>query len=191
MVNCWPSQLGKRLLDLSLTILVLTLFSPLLAMIALLVCLTLGSPVLFREKRPGLHGQPFTPFKFRTMTDACDTEGNLQSDERRLAPFGQFLRATSLVGPRPLLMHYMERYTPEQMRRQEVKPGISGWAQINGRNALTWEEKFEHDIWYVGHPSLWLDIKILVLTIWKILRGEGINQPGQATMEEFSGSSKS
>ena len=191
MVNYWPSQFGKRLLDLSLTILVLTLFSPLFALIALLVCLTLGSPVLVRQKRPGLHGQPFTLFKIRTMTDACDTEDNLQSDERRLTPFGQFLRATSLVAPRPLLMHYMEGYTPEQMRRHEVKPGISGWAQVNGRNALTWEEKFEHDIWYVDHPSLWLDIKILVLTIWKIPRGEGINQPGQATMEEFSGSSKS
>jgi sugar transferase EpsL len=197
-------QVGKRLLDLILTIPALILLAPLLALIALLVRLTLGSPIFFRQQRPGLHGQPFTIYKFRTMTDACDAQGNLFPDAERLTPFGRFLRSTSLdelpellnvlkgnmslVGPRPLLMQYMDRYTPAQRRRHEVKPGITGWAQVKGRNAITWEEKFALDVWYVDYQSLWLDLKIIVLTTWKILKREGINQPGQATAQEFMGS---
>ena len=197
-------RVGKRLLDLTLTIPALILLSPVLALVAMLVRLTLGSPILFRQQRPGLHGQPFTIYKFRTMTDACDAQGNLFPDAERLTPFGRFLRSTSLdelpellnvlkgnmslVGPRPLLMQYMDRYTPAQRRRHEVKPGITGWAQVKGRNAITWEEKFALDVWYVDHQSLWLDLKIIVLTTWKILKREGINQPGQATAQEFMGS---
>jgi sugar transferase EpsL len=193
----------KRLLDLALTIPALIFLSPLLAIVTLLVWLKLGAPVVFHQQRPGLHGQPFTLLKFRTMTDARDTQGNLLPDVDRLTRFGCFLRSTSLdelpelinvlkgemslVGPRPLLMDYLDRYTPEQMRRHEVKPGITGWAQVNGRNALTWEQKFAMDVWYVDHQSLWLDIKIIVLTISKTLRREGITHPGQATMEEFLG----
>lgn len=177
--------------------------APLLAVIAFLVRITLGSPIFFRQQRPGLHGKPFTLLKFRTMTDARDSDGNLLPDEQRLTPFGQFLRRTSLdelpelfnvlkgdmslVGPRPLLMQYLDRYTPQQMRRHEVKPGITGWAQVNGRNALSWEQKFALDVWYVDHLSLWLDLKIILLTMWKVLRREGISQEGFATMPEFMG----
>ncbi len=196
--------LGKRLLDLCVTVPLLILLSPLLGIVALLVRFQLGSPVLFRQQRPGLHGRPFVLYKFRTMTDARDEQGHLLPDSDRLTPFGRFLRSTSLdelpelwnvlkgemslVGPRPLLMRYLDRYTPEQMRRHDVKPGITGWAQVNGRNALTWEKKFELDVWYVDHLSLGLDLKILALTFWKTLKREGISQPGQATMEEFIGS---
>ena len=193
----------KRAFDLIISLLALVLLSPLLSLIALTVRLTLGSPVLFRQQRPGLRGQPFTIYKFRTMTGTRDADGNLLPDAERLTPLGRFLRSTSLdelpelfnvlkgdmslVGPRPLLTQYLERYTPEQMRRHEVKPGITGWAQVNGRNALTWEQKFALDLWYVDHWSLWLDFKIILLTIWKILAREGINQPGRATMAEFMG----
>ena len=165
----------------------------------------LGSPVLFRQQRPGLSGRPFWLLKFRTMTDARDAGGVLLPDAQRLTAFGRFLRGSSLdelpelinvlkgemslVGPRPLLMQYLDRYTPEQARRHEVRPGITGWAQVNGRNAITWEEKFKLDVWYVDNWSLWLDIKIIAMTIWKILKREGISQPGQATMEEFKGNS--
>jgi sugar transferase EpsL len=196
-------QKGKRILDLALTVPALIVLSPLLALIALLVRVLHGSPVLFRQQRPGLHGKPFTMYKFRTMTDARDAEGNLLSDAERLTRFGRFLRSTSLdelpelfnvvkgemslVGPRPLLMEYLDRYTPEQMRRHEVCPGVTGWAQVNGRNALSWEQKFALDVWYIDHVSLWLDIRIIALTVWKILRREGISQQGQATMEEFVG----
>ncbi len=196
--------LGKRLLDLCVTVPLLILLSPLLGLVALLVRFRLGSPVLFRQQRPGLHGKPFVLYKFRTMTDARDEQGHLLPDSERLTPFGRFLRSTSLdelpelwnvlkgemslVGPRPLLMRYLDRYTPEQMRRHDVKPGITGWAQVNGRNALTWEKKFELDVWYVDHLSLGLDLEILALTFWKTLKREGISQPGQATMEEFMGS---
>jgi len=199
MVHRW----GKRLLDLILTVPALILLSPVLGLLTLLVCLRFGPPVLFRQQRPGLHAQPFTLLKFRTMTNARDTQGNLLSDADRLTPFGRFLRGASLdelpellnvlkgelslVGPRPLLMQYLDRYTPEQMRRHDAKPGITGWAQVNGRNALTWEQKFALDVWYVDHQSLWLDLKIIALTAWKILKHEGINQPGQATAEEFKG----
>ncbi len=202
--GCLYRRWGKRLLDLALTFPALVLLSPILAFIALLVRLTLGTPVLFRQQRPGLHGKPFTLYKFRTMTDARDAQGNLLPDAERLTTFGRFLRSTSLdelpelwnvlrgdmslVGPRPLLMQYLDRYTPEQARRHEVKPGITGWAQVNGRNAITWEQKFALDVWYVDHVSLWLDLKIIALTVWKILKREGISQPGQATAEEFMGS---
>ena len=195
---------GKRLVDFCPTLLIIVVFSPLLALVALLVRLKLGSPVLFRQVRPGLHGRPFTMLKFRTMTDARDASGQLLPDSQRLTPFGRFLRSTSLdelpellnvlkgemslVGPRPLLMEYLDRYTPEQRRRHDVVPGISGWAQVNGRNAISWDEKFALDVWYVDHQSLWLDLKILLLTALVTLRREGISQPGQATMEEFAGS---
>jgi sugar transferase EpsL len=192
---------GKRILDLLLTIPAVVVLSPLIVLVAVLVRLKLGSPVTFKHQRPGLHGRPFTLYKFRTMTAARDPEGNLLPDAQRLTPFGLCLRSASLdelpelfhvlkgdmslVGPRPLLMEYLERYTPEQARRHEVKPGITGWAQINGRNAITWEEKFALDVWYVDNLSLWLDLKIISLTVWKVLRREGINQPGQATAQEF------
>lgn len=172
-------------------------------MLSLLVAVRLGRPILFTQTRPGLHGKPFTIYKFRTMTNERDADGNLLPDPQRLTPFGRFLRSTSLdelpelfnvlkgdislVGPRPLLMQYLERYTPKQARRHEVRPGITGWAQINGRNALSWEEKFALDVWYVDNCSLWLDIRIIALTVWKVLRREGISHQGEATMTEFLG----
>src|SRR6266487_6431115 len=183
---------GKRLLDIAIAAPAIAFLSFVLATTALLVRLKLGSPILFRQQRPGLQGKTFTMFKFRTMTDTRDGSGNLLSDADRLTSFGRFLRSTSLdelpelinvlkgemslVGPRPLLMQYLERYTPEQMRRHEARPGITGWAQVNGRNALTWERKFELDVWYVDNRSLWLDVKIICLTVWKIARRDGISQ---------------
>jgi len=196
---------SKRLLDLALTIPGLLLISPVLLVIALLVRMVHGKPVLFRQPRPGHHGQPFYVYKFRTMTEALDEEGDLLPDTRRLTALGRFLRTysldelpelfqvlagkMSLVGPRPLLMQYLDLYTPEQARRHDVLPGVTGWAQVNGRNALTWEEKFRFDVWYVDNWSLWLDLKILAMTIWKVLKREGISQPGRATADEFMGSS--
>ena len=193
----------KRLFDLSLCLPAFILLGPILLIAAFFVSIKLGRPILFKQLRPGLHGRPFWLLKFRTMTDARDAGGALLPDAVRLTAFGRFLRAASLdelpelfnvlkgemslVGPRPLLMQYLDRYTPEQARRHEVRPGITGWAQVNGRNAITWEEKFKLDIWYVDHRSLWLDMKIIAMTVWKILNREGINQPGQATMEEFKG----
>lgn len=192
------------MLDLVLTIPALIALAAVIGVIAFLVRMKIGSPVLFRQRRPGLNGKPFTFYKFRTMVNLHDVQGNILPDEHRLTSFGEFLRKTSLdelpelfnvvrgdmrlVGPRPLLMEYMDRYTPEQARRHEVKPGITGWAQVNGRNTLNWESKFNLDIWYINHLSFWLDLKIISLTIWKILKREGINQPGQATMEKFQGS---
>jgi sugar transferase EpsL len=180
------------------------LISPLLAILALLVRLRLGAPVLFRQVRPGLWARPFTLYKFRTMVEARDASGRLLADEARLTGLGRFLRSfsldelpevvnvlrgeMSLVGPRPLLTAYLERYSPDQARRHEVLPGMTGWAQVNGRNALTWEQKFDYDVWYVDHWSIWLDLKILAITMWKALTREGIHQPGQATAEEFWGS---
>ena len=194
---------GKRLLDFLVASFISIFVAPLVALLALLVRIKLGSPIIFRQQRPGLHGKPFTLYKFRTMTDDRDETGNLLPDEDRLTAFGRFLRSTSLdelpelwnvikgdmslVGPRPLLMRYLPRYTPEQMRRHEVRPGITGWAQVNGRNVLTWEEKFKLDVWYVDNLSFWLDIRIIFMTLWKILRREGVSQPGHATMEEFYG----
>ncbi len=193
----------KRFFDLVLTVPALILLAPVLAVVAVLVRWKLGSPVLFRQLRPGHHGQPFVLLKFRTMRDARDDKGVLLPDHERLTPFGRFLRSTSLdelpelinvlkgemslVGPRPLLMEYLERYNAEQMRRHEVKPGLTGWAQVKGRNALSWEERFRLDVWYVNHQSWGLDLLILVLTIWKIFKREGISQPGQATVEYFQG----
>jgi lipopolysaccharide/colanic/teichoic acid biosynthesis glycosyltransferase len=182
---------------------IFVLMAPMLVL-AWLVRLKLGSPVLFKQVRPGLHGKLFLMVKFRTMTDERDAGGVLLPDLQRLTPFGGFLRASSLdelpelwnvlrgemslVGPRPLLMEYLQLYTPDQARRQEVRPGITGWAQVNGRNALSWEEKFKLDVWYVDHRSLWLDIRILWLTVRKVLIREGINAAGDATMPRFTGS---
>ena len=195
--------LRKRLLDLAFTIPGLLAISPVFIIVALLILARIGRPVFFRQERPGLNARPFSLYKFRTMTDGRDEDGALLPDAQRLTPFGRFLRATSLdelpelfnvlkgdmslVGPRPLLMRYLDRYTPEQFRRHEMPPGLTGWAQVNGRNALSWEEKFELDVWYVDHWSLWLDVKILALTLWKVLKKEGISQAGHATMEEFMG----
>ena len=194
---------SKRLLDLLLASLGLVLLSPLMLGLIILVAIQLGRPVFFRQRRPGYHSQPFEIYKFRTMSDIRDAQGKLLPDEERLSRLGRFLRTTSLdelpellnvlrgemslVGPRPLLMQYLERYTPEQARRHEVLPGITGWAQINGRNSLTWEDKFRLDVWYVDHQSLALDLKIIFLSPWKVLRREGISQPGHATAEEFMG----
>ncbi len=194
---------SKRIFDLLLTIIGLVALSPVMLALALLVWIFHGRPVLFRQERPGYRGAPFALYKFRSMTEARDAQGNLLPDEQRLTRFGRFLRASSLdelpelfnvlrgemslVGPRPLLMQYLERYSPEQMRRHEVLPGITGWAQINGRNALTWQEKFRLDVWYVDHRSLWLDLKILALTVWKVLKREGIDQAGHVSAEEFMG----
>jgi lipopolysaccharide/colanic/teichoic acid biosynthesis glycosyltransferase len=194
------------LFDLISTIASLLLLSPIIAVVFLLVRFQLGRPVIFRQMRPGLNGRSFILYKFRTMTNARDAEGNLLPDAQRLTRFGRFLRSTSLdelpelwnvlkgdmslVGPRPLLMQYLDRYSPEQARRHEVRPGITGWAQVNGRNAITWEEKFKLDVWYIDNQTLWLDIKIIFMTIWKIFKREGISQEGRATMEEFKGSGK-
>ena len=196
--------ISKRIFDLLLTVPGMVIISPLLAALALSVWRAHGSPVLFKQKRPGYRGQPFMNYKFRTMTEKRDAQGNLLPDAERLTRLGRLLRSTSLdelpelfnvlrgemslVGPRPLLMQYLERYTPEQARRHNVMPGMTGWAQINGRNALTWEEKFRLDVWYVDHWSLWLDIKILIQTFWKAIRREGISQPGHVSAEEFMGS---
>jgi sugar transferase EpsL len=205
-LNPFPAGVptSKRLLDLLLTIPGLVLLSPILALIALLVRIYHGSPIFFSQLRPGYRSKPFRLIKFRSMNEQRDPQGNLLPDSQRLTRLGRFLRSSSLdelpeffhvlagqmslVGPRPLLMQYLERYSPEQKRRHDVLPGITGWAQINGRNALTWEDKFRLDVWYVDHWSLWLDIKILLLTLWKVLRREGISQPGHATAEEFMGS---
>jgi lipopolysaccharide/colanic/teichoic acid biosynthesis glycosyltransferase len=199
--------LRKRAFDLLLTIPGAILISVPLALLALLVRWRLGSPVLFRQVRPGYRGQPFTLYKLRSMTDARGPDGRWLSDAERLTGLGRLLRSfslddlpnllsvlrgeMSLVGPRPLLMEYLDRYTPEQARRHEVLPGITGWAQVNGRNDLTWEDKFRLDVWYVDQWSLRLDIKILALTAWKVLRREGVAQPGFATAEEFKGSGQS
>jgi len=202
-----PIPILKRILDLTLTIPGMLIISPLLLVIAVLVRISIGTPVIFRQLRPGYRNRPFWIYKFRTMTDVHDTQGNLLPDAERMTRLGEFLRSYSLdelpevlnvllgemswVGPRPLLIQYLERYSPEQARRQHVLPGITGWAQINGRNALTWEDKFRLDVWYVDHWSIGLDIKILLLSVGKVLRREGINQPGQATAEEFMGKNDS
>lgn len=175
-----------------------------MAIVAVLVRIVHGKPVLFRQNRPGYQSSLFTVYKFRTMNNARDKQGNLLPDEQRLTRLGRFLRSSSLdelpelfnvlrgemslVGPRPLFKHYLERYSPEQARRHEVLPGITGWAQVNGRNALDWEEKFRLDVWYVDNWSFGLDLKILLLTLWKVIKREGISQPGHATAEEFMGS---
>lgn len=194
----------KRLFDLCLSLMILAGLSPIFIVVAVMVRLKLGSPILFKQQRPGLHEKPFFLYKFRTMTDEKDGEGRLLPDHIRLTPFGQFLRKysldelvqlinvvkgdISLVGPRPLLMEYLPLYTEEQLKRHRVKPGITGWAQVNGRNMIDWEQKFKLDVWYVNNQSFLLDMKILLLTGLKVIRSEGINQSGQATMETFKGS---
>ena len=193
----------KRLFDLLISVFGLLVFSLPLLTLLLLVRLKLGNPVFFKQIRPGLNGKPFKMYKFRTMTNARCSDGELLPDALRLTPFGLFLRSTSLdelpelinvlrgemsiVGPRPLLMEYLNLYSPEQARRHEVRPGITGWAQVNGRNAISWEEKFRHDVWYVDHHSLRLDLLIFLLTIWKVIRREGITDAGEVTMEPFTG----
>jgi lipopolysaccharide/colanic/teichoic acid biosynthesis glycosyltransferase len=193
----------KRLADIFISCSALVVLSPILGACALAVRRSVGSPVLFRQERPGLHGRPFRMVKFRTMREAIDKQGNPLPDSERLTRVGQFLRATSLdelpelwnvlrgdmslVGPRPLLMEYLPLYSPEQARRHDVRPGVTGWAQINGRNALSWEEKFALDVWYVDNRSFLLDVKILLLTVKKVIVREGISQEGQATMEKFRG----
>lgn len=194
----------KRLLDLTGAATGLLLLSPVILTVACLVRTRLGSPVLFVQVRPGLYGKPFRMYKFRTMTDARDARGRLLPDAERLTAFGKWLRATSLdelpellnvlrgemslVGPRPLLMEYLPLYSAEQARRHDVRPGITGWAQINGRNAISWDEKFALDTWYVDHQSVWLDLRILMLTVWRVFRREGISAAGEATMSRFTGS---
>jgi sugar transferase EpsL len=197
----------KRLLDVATASLGLVLLGPVLVLLALLIRLKLGSPVLFCQQRPGLNGKPFTMIKFRTMTDARNADGTLRSDQERLTAFGSWLRASSLdelpellnvlrgtmsiVGPRPLLMAYLPLYNERQRRRHEVRPGITGWAQINGRNAITWDEKFELDVWYVENQSLGLDAKIILLTFARVFARSGIKAAGEATMPAFTGSSTS
>lgn len=194
----------KRAFDIVASLVALVVLSPALLLLAILVRLKLGWPAIFSQERPGLGGRTFRLHKFRTMTDARDSCGALLPDDERLTPFGRFLRSTSLdelpefwnvlkgdmslVGPRPLLVEYLDRYTPEQARRHEVRPGITGLAQVSGRNELSWDERFKLDVWYVDNHTLWLDLKILAMTVWKALRREGVSSPGHATMPEFLGS---
>lgn len=193
----------KRLFDILASALGLFLLSPVIAIVAWQIHRKLGSPVLFRQVRPGFDGKPFEMVKFRTMRDAVDIQGKLLPDSERMTPLGSFLRASSLdelpelwnvlkgdmslVGPRPLLMEYLPLYSPEQYRRHEVRPGVTGWAQINGRNALSWEEKFKLDVWYVDNRSFWLDLKIIFLTIKKVVIRDGISADGEVTMPKFTG----
>ena len=195
---------AKRLFDLIFSLVLVAILLPLFVLLAIIVYFDLGSPLLFRQQRPGLHGKPFTFYKFRTMNNSMDEKERLLSDRDRLTHLGRLLRSTSLdelpqlfnvirgdmslIGPRPLLMEYLDLYSADQMRRHEVKPGITGWAQVNGRNAITWEEKFRLDLWYVDNHSFSLDIKIFFLTIIKIVMRDGINQEGMATAEKFRGS---
>jgi lipopolysaccharide/colanic/teichoic acid biosynthesis glycosyltransferase len=201
----YPKELplSKRIFDLAITIPGLILLSPFLVIVSLVIRITLGKPVIFRQVRPGYKESLFHVFKFRTMTDSRDVAGNLLPDEQRLTRLGRLLRALSvdelpelinvlrgemsLVGPRPLLVEYLERYSEEQTRRHDVLPGISGWAQVNGRNAITWTDKFKHDVWYVDNWSIWLDFKILAMTPLKVLQREGINREGHATAPVFQG----
>ncbi|HEY8434750.1 MAG TPA: sugar transferase [Sphingomicrobium sp.] len=195
----------KRLIDLVAALVLLVVLSPVMLALAVGVRLDVGSPLLFRQVRPGLHGRPFTLYKFRTMRGAATGEAGVHTDAERLTGFGRWLRATSLdelpelwnvlrgdmslVGPRPLLMRYLPLYTPQQMRRHDVRPGVTGWAQVNGRNALSWDDKFALDVWYVDHRSLLLDLKILARTVAAVFRREGISYGNSATMPEFTGSS--
>lgn len=195
--------MAKRLFDVSVALALLVVLSPLLTIVALLIAFRLGRPVLFRQHRPGLHGQPYEIVKFRTMRDAVDSQGRPLPDEARMTRLGTWLRATSidelpelwnvvkgemsLVGPRPLMMEYLPRYSAEQQRRHDVLPGITGWAQVNGRNSLSWQEKFELDVWYVDHRTAWLDLRILMLTVKKVFCRDGISAEGHVTVEDFYG----
>lgn len=194
---------GKRLFDVIFSLISIIILSPILLLLTLLVLITVGPPVVFSQMRPGYKGKPFRIFKFRTMQESMDASGEPLSDSVRLTRSGTWMRAFSLdelpelynilrgdmsfVGPRPLLMDYLPLYSPEQMRRHDVHPGLTGWAQVNGRNALDWAERFKLDVWYVDHRSFWLDLRILLMTAWKVLRREGINQPGRATTDLFKG----
>jgi sugar transferase EpsL len=194
----------KRLFDVSFSFCAILSATPVLLVLMLLIWMLLGRPVFFYQKRPGLNGQIFSMYKFRTMTEGRDADGNLLPDEVRLTPFGRWLRSTSLdelpelwnvlkgdmslVGPRPLLVEYLPLYSERQSRRHDVRPGITGWAQVNGRNAISWEEKFELDVWYVENQSFWLDLKIFFLTIKKVFARDGISAEGEATMPKFTGS---
>jgi sugar transferase EpsL len=196
----------KRMVDVVIALCMVAVLSPLMIVIAFLVRWNLGTPVLFVQQRPGLGGKPFRIFKFRTMTNDRDSSGRVLPDEKRLTPFGRWLRSTSLdelpelinvlkgdmslVGPRPLLMEYLPLFSKEQARRHAVKPGLTGWAQVNGRNALSWEEKFRLDVWYVDNQSVWLDLKVLLLTLLAVARRKGISQQDHATMQRFTGSSR-
>ncbi|WP_448213555.1 sugar transferase [Colwellia sp. MEBiC06753] len=193
----------KRLFDLTTALCLIMVLLPIFLITALLVSINLGSPVIFTQPRPGLHGKVFNMLKFRTMTSETDSHGHLLPDEQRLTKFGKFLRSSSLdellglwnvvlghmslVGPRPLLVEYLPLYSEQQRQRHNVKPGITGWAQVNGRNALSWQQKFELDVWYVQHQSFWLDLKILILTLGKVLKRSDISAQGQATMAKFTG----
>jgi sugar transferase EpsL len=193
----------KRLFDFFISLAALLLLSPIFLLVALLVRVKIGTPIFFTQSRPGLHGNAFTMIKFRTMTNARGADGSLLPDAERLTRFGRFLRATSLdelpelwnvlkgemslVGPRPLLMEYLPLYSPEQARRHDVRPGITGWAQVNGRNAISWGEKFKLDVWYVDHQSFWLDVKILFLTVRRVFQRHGISADGEETMPRFTG----
>lgn len=197
------SKLIKSILDKLVAAIALLFFSPILLTVAIAIYIRMGRPIFFTQPRPGKDSKIFTFYKFRTMTDERDADGNLLPDAERLTALGQFLRKTSLdelpqlwnvligdmslVGPRPLLVRYLDRYTPEQARRHQVKPGITGWVQVNGRNNRAWEEKFKLDVWYVDNWSLWLDLKILFLTVFKVLQQDGISQEGYTTSEEFQG----
>lgn len=193
----------KRLFDIIISFFGIIILVPVYCLLGILVNLKIGFPIFFKQIRPGLKGEPFIIYKFRTMTDEKDTEGYLLPDRNRLTKFGSFLRKTSLdelpslfnvlkgdmslIGPRPLLMHYLPLYDESQKRRHEVKPGITGWAQVNGRNTLTWKKKFELDVWYIENRSFWLDLKILILTFYKVIKRQGISASGEATMKPFSG----
>lgn len=200
------SRIVKRMFDLVCSLLALIALSPIIFVVAILIRFKLGSPVLFKQLRPGLNGKPFNMLKFRSMLDATDKAGNQLPDQQRLTRFGRILRSTSLdelpglinvvkgdmslVGPRPLLMEYLPLYSSEQSRRHLLRPGITGWAQVNGRNAISWEDKFKFDVWYVDNHSFWLDIKILFLTVKKVLVREGISAAGEATMTKFTGTNQ-
>jgi len=193
----------KILLDYILTLIGFVILSPIFLIITIIILFTMGFPIIFRQKRPGYHNRIFTIYKFRTMQNVKDGKGKTLSDQERLTKLGKFLRSTSLdelpelwnvlkgdmslVGPRPLLVEYLDLYSPEQARRHNVLPGITGWAQVNGRNSLTWQEKFAYDVWYVDNWSLWLDVKILFQTLWKVVAREGISQQGKATSDLFRG----
>jgi sugar transferase EpsL len=195
--------LSKRLFDLTFALIALVILSPIILVVAILVSVFLGRPILFKQQRPGCKGRPFFIYKFRSMTNRLTRDGSLLPDAERLTRFGRLLRSLSLdelpelfnivrgemsfVGPRPLLMEYLPLYSAEQARRHDVVPGLTGWAQVNGRNALDWPARFKMDIWYVDHWSFWLDIKIIFLTVWKVLSREGVNQEGQSTVEYFKG----
>jgi len=201
LLNITQYSFAKRVFDMAVATAGILITAPLMAAVAATIRSQMGIPIFFKQIRPGYNAKPFVMYKFRTMNEDRDSKTKLRPDSERLTSLGSFLRSTSfdelpelinvlkgemsLVGPRPLLMQYLERYTPEQARRHEVKPGITGWAQVNGRNGITWEQKFEHDVWYVEHAGFWLDLKIIGMTIWKILKREGISQRGHATTEEF------